>query len=307
MAQDTFGAVTCAVVNVKRGMRRLRASVPVELRRPARYVVGLAGDVFARVSGRRDDGPPRRHRNVGAGDFNAIGQEFLQHFVQVGGLRPDDDVLDVGCGIGRMAIPLTGYLSRDGSYRGFDIVAKSVDWCEKHITPQHPNFQFEAFDLRNTLYNRKARSDAATFRFPYLDGSYDFVFATSLFTHLLPEAMRNYVGEIARVLRPDGTTLTTWCLLNPEARQGAANNPKALTFKHDKGEYAVDDERVPEAVVAYPEEVVREMFVSANLVIQDIYFGSWSGRTEALSGQDIIVARRRPEGLAASGPGQPAV
>jgi SAM-dependent methyltransferase len=281
------------VVNLNRGMRRLRATVPVEIRQTARYVVGLGGDVVDRVSGRANDNlPPRRHRYVGEGDFRAIGQEFLRHFVDVGGLKRDDDVLDVGCGIGRMAIPLTGYLAAGGSYRGFDIVPKGVRWCQKHITPRYPNFQFEAFDLRNTLYNRTATSDAANFRFPYRGASFDFVFATSVFTHLLPDAMRNYVGQIARVLRPGKTTLTTWLLLNPETRRGAAKNPGALTFKHDKGEYAVDDDRVPEAVTAYREEVAREVFAANDLDIQQIYFGSWSGRTESVSGQDIIVARR---------------
>jgi protein-L-isoaspartate O-methyltransferase len=44
---------------------------------------------------------------VGDGDYRAIGAEYLGHFVRLGGLKPSDRVLDIGCGIGRMAVPLT--------------------------------------------------------------------------------------------------------------------------------------------------------------------------------------------------------
>ena len=35
---------------------------------------------------------------VGDGDYRAIGAEFLKHFVQLGGLRPDETVFEIGCG-----------------------------------------------------------------------------------------------------------------------------------------------------------------------------------------------------------------
>ena len=53
---------------------------------------------------------PRGLSFVGCGDFEQIGREYLGHFKELGGLRPDSRVLDIGCGIGRMAIPLMDYL-----------------------------------------------------------------------------------------------------------------------------------------------------------------------------------------------------
>src|SRR5215212_241626 len=44
---------------------------------------------------------------VGDGNYRAIGTEYLGHYVRIGGLKPTDRVLDIGCGIGRMAVPLT--------------------------------------------------------------------------------------------------------------------------------------------------------------------------------------------------------
>jgi 2-polyprenyl-3-methyl-5-hydroxy-6-metoxy-1,4-benzoquinol methylase len=71
--------------------------------------------------------PPRTmYHFVGDGDYKAVGMEFRNLFTQYGGLKPEHRVLDVGCGIGRMAVPLTEYLSGPGEYRGFDIVKKGV-------------------------------------------------------------------------------------------------------------------------------------------------------------------------------------
>ena len=55
--------------------------------------------------------PPQSIRDsVGAGDFVAIGNKWKEFFVTSAGLLPEHRVLDVGCGIGRMAIPLTEVL-----------------------------------------------------------------------------------------------------------------------------------------------------------------------------------------------------
>ena len=54
--------------------------------------------------------PPAELTFCGDGDYRAIGAEFLGHFVRLADLRPHERVLDIGCGIGRMAVPLTQFL-----------------------------------------------------------------------------------------------------------------------------------------------------------------------------------------------------
>ena len=41
------------------------------------------------------------------------------------------NVLEVGCGIGRDAIPLTQILSPNANYTGIDIIGRSIEWCQK--------------------------------------------------------------------------------------------------------------------------------------------------------------------------------
>jgi ubiquinone/menaquinone biosynthesis C-methylase UbiE len=168
--------------------------------------------------------PPRRLMNVGSkqltrSDFNKIGQELFQYLVEIGGLKPEDKVLDVGCGVGRMAIPLTRYLSGQGRYDGFDIVARSIRQCAQTISPRFPNFHFHHADIFNAHYNPQGKCYSHQYTFPFPDQTFSFVFLTSVFTHMLSEEVGNYLKEIQRVLVPGGRCLITYFLLNPESEE----------------------------------------------------------------------------------------
>ncbi len=109
--------------------------------------------------------PPRRLRGVGAGDFRAVGNALVEQLTLTAGLRPTDHVLDIGCGSGRLALPLTRFL-RGGRYEGFDIDAEMIAWCRRAITPRHPSFGFKQLDVANTHYNPAGgmTADAVTSR-----------------------------------------------------------------------------------------------------------------------------------------------
>ena len=82
-------------------------------------------------------------------------------------------------------------------------------------TPRR-RFAFVHADLRNTAYNPGGALDADSYRFPYGDGAFDLVIATSLFTHLLPAAAEHYLSEAARVLAPGGRLFCTWLLFSAD-------------------------------------------------------------------------------------------
>ena len=247
-------------------------------------------DLRDRAGGRTDRlVPPRRMDFVGHSDFVLTGEEFLHYFVDLGGLKPGERVLDVGCGIGRMARPLTGYLSAEGSYDGFDINREGIGWCRRRYR-SHPNFAFRVADLFNARYNPDGAHRAEEYRFPYDDDSVDFVILTSVLTHLLPEACEHYVAEAARVLAPGGRVFATFFLLNDTSRELIAQGRSGLAFPDADAIAAVLDETVPEEAVAYADEWVFETLRHHGLELTDIQPGSWCGREEYLSFQDVVIA-----------------
>jgi SAM-dependent methyltransferase len=261
------------------------------LLRVARYAPLDALDHLTR---RRDPAlPPRRLALVGDGDFTRVGEEHVSLLVDLGGLEPDADVLDIGCGIGRMAIPLSHVLDAEASYVGFDANASMVRWCRSHIATRHRKFAFHWADIANDQYNPDGRLDAARYTFPCQSGSIDFAFATSVFTHLLPDATRRYIAETARVLRSGGRCLFTFFLITPEslARLDAGSGDR--TFPFDHGEHHTEHPTRHEIAVAYPEDWIRAQLESNGLRVRGpVHPGSWSGATGAVSYQDILVAER---------------
>jgi len=125
------------------------------------------------------------HHAIG-GEFEAFGTieaEMLKYF----GLLPQHVLVDVGCGSGRLASKLGGYLT--GGYLGTDIVADLVDHA-RSISHAGAGWRFQVVD---------------GLRIPGQDGAADMVCFFSVLTHLLHEQSYLYLEEAKRVLKPGGT------------------------------------------------------------------------------------------------------
>jgi SAM-dependent methyltransferase len=239
--------------------------------------------------------PPRRLMNVGSNgftrsDFNAIGRELFRYLVEVGGLTPNDKVLDVGCGVGRMAIPLTSYLSAAGSYDGFDIIAESIDYCTHKYSPRFPNFHFYHTDIYNTAYNPGGKGASHEYRFPFGDETFSFVVLTSVFTHMLSPGLENYLAEIERVLTKGGRCFITYFVLDHESEQLLLSNKSAMAFSYPIDHGKSTDAINPEAATAYDERYIRDLYLKLGLrIAEPIRYGSWSGKSTNVGFQDIIL------------------
>lgn len=272
--------------------------------RPARWALRkaylLPADLIdAAVGRRRPMVPPRSEMFVGSvEDFESSGELLADRLAAVAGLAPDSHVLDIGCGIGRLAVALTSRLGPDGRYEGLDIVPSGIEWCAAQITPRHPNFHFTLADVFNGEYNPGGRVAPTEYRLPYPDAGFDLVVLTSVFTHMLPAEKEHYLSEIARVLRPGGRCFATYSLLNDESRRLMEEGASDMRFAHTMGPCAVVDTKVPELAVGYDEGYVREACERVGLATEGgIYYGSWSGRPPSTrqSGlsQDLVLSTRR--------------
>src|SRR5436190_5205402 len=246
------------------------------------------------LRGRRDvrSRVPGRPKTLPGTVYRQAGKRYLELFKDLGGLQPDEAVLEPGCGTGRMAKPLTDYLSAAGSYDGFDVMQEAIDTCVEEITSSHPNFRFQHVGVDNNVYNRGGRLDPESFAFPYGDESFDLVFLTSVFTHMLPPEVRHYMDEIRRVLKPTGRSLMTFFLLNPASRAAIEAGRTKRKFAHEGEGYRYDIPGKPEAAVAYREEDALSLMEAAGLALDGpIHYGRWAGHQPAAAGQDVVVVK----------------
>lgn len=123
------------------------------------------------------------------GGYDEFGPALVQILVDCG-LRDGMSIIDMGCGSGRVA-KYIGERFSEVEYLGFDVVPELLNYARSQ-TPSR--FKF--------LLNQKLS-------IPADDNSVDFMFAFSVFTHLLHEESIIYLEDARRVVRPGGIIVFT--------------------------------------------------------------------------------------------------
>lgn len=265
-----------------------------QLRRVVRRLYYFPIDLYEGLSGQRDAiTPPKGRIFIGPGDFKFLGEKLKNDFIKYGGLQANHHVLDIGCGIGRIAIPLTKYLHQEGSYEGFDIVKEGIDWCQRKITPRFPNFRFQHIPLRNDLYNLNTDSKASQFSFPYPDNSFDFIILTSVFTHMQDKEVERYLSEISRVLKKGGKCFATFFIIDEASKRFLGQTDQPF-FKYDHGHYWLHDEKVKDANIAFSMSYLQQVLKACQLNIHNFHPGWWAGRskTDCVDFQDVLILEK---------------
>lgn len=254
-------------------------------------------DVADLILGRRQPMIPPRHLMYDGPQDPAIfaenGREFFGYYQEICQLQPHEAVVEIGSGMGRKAIPLTSYLNQEGSYLGFEINSAGVEWCQKEITARHPNFRFEHIDVYNGRYNPSGTHYPSDYSFPAADESADFIVLASVFTHMFYADVSRYLSEISRLLNQStGRCLISYFILNDETKSHIDAGESGLTFSFAQDGCYIERQSQPEDAVAYAEEDLSELYHQHGLKIVEIYRGSWCGRSEFLSYQDLILAEK---------------
>lgn len=242
--------------------------------------------------------PPRRlDHNHGFEE----GEENVALMREHVGLKPTDRVLDVGCGIGRVAKPLTKFLSSEGSYVGVDIVERSVKWMQSAYGSRHPNFAFYHLDVHNSAYNPTGKYAADTVEFPFPgEAQFDVVFLFSVFTHMYPQHIHHYLKLISRQLKPDGRLFASMFVNDEFAQSQQAKTLETgeklakRVFRQKTDDYYAPGKTNPEFAVAFDLEQLDRLFAGTGLRIrQPFVFGNWCNRPGATNFyQDVVIATR---------------
>jgi SAM-dependent methyltransferase len=193
--------------------------------------------------------------DIGAGEFVRDGMTIGGLLRKHAGLTPDSRTLEIGCGCGRNAFALAGFL-HDGNYTGMDVERVALEGARNNPLLRQKRFSFDFLDVRNDAYNPHGRFLAEEYVLPYADASFDVVFMNSVFTHMLTAEVCNYVRQIARVLRPGGRCYLTAYLLDG---RGHGEFP----FHADQHSYA--NQALPGIAVAYESAFLVSTFAASGM------------------------------------------
>jgi SAM-dependent methyltransferase len=223
-------------------------------------------------------------------------------FVDFARLKPNERVLDIGCGFGRWADPLIGYLNEEGGYDGLDVVADRIERCNERIGQHHPNFNFHVIDVFNKHYSPESDTQVEDFRFPFADGEIDVAVLYSVFTHMLPDDVETYFAEIRRLLSDGGRMLASYLLINDEtvelldrlAREPADTHiSKNQSFQHDFGLYRATNPDNAEQALAYREDYVVELYERFGFrLTHPIQYGEWRTQEKLPLHQDMVISEK---------------
>lgn len=202
------------------------------------------------------------------------------------------DILDVGCGDGRVA----GAFARHNPqlhYVGLDVNANWIRALNSKF-PQKTSFIFFHADVFNPYYNPKGRERAENYKFPLDDEQFDLVILNSVFTHMRPAEVRNYLSEIHRTLRRAGLCWCTFYLLRED--DADMYNHAEFKFEFDMGDFKTINETCPENCIAYDEATVRRM-IPLGLELVEVIYGWWRNLKTAdhdlnLHKQDVLILRK---------------
>ncbi len=101
------------------------------------------------------------------------------------------------------------------------------------------------------------------------------------------------MNEIARVLKNQGICCITFYLLNEWSIKQIKNGKTQKKFKNKFHGFWSEVKSIPEQIIGYEEQEIRERFKNVGLEIQEpILYGSWTGSKKPIFTQDLVIAKK---------------
>ena len=147
-----------------------------------REQIGESSDHLPDVQRIRQSGPFESHRQ-----FIKSSMTSLYEMLRLTDITPESSVLDYGCGLGRMCLPMKTYLSADGRYHGIDTDNDAVRYLLELYTDER--FSFEHIDAFSQMYNPAGAPLTDALNALAQAAPVDLAFLFSVFTHVLPHDM----------------------------------------------------------------------------------------------------------------------
>ena len=121
--------------------------------------------------------------------FRGKGRELRQRAVTLAQLQPGDQVLDVGCGTGTLALEVQRRVGSAGRVVGIDPGTEQIARARAKAARQHVPIEFQVGVIEHLAFS---------------DQMFDVVLSTLMMHHLPISLKAQGLAEIVRVLKPGG-------------------------------------------------------------------------------------------------------
>jgi ubiquinone/menaquinone biosynthesis C-methylase UbiE len=138
--------------------------------------------------------------------FRGQGRKLRQKTITFAHLQPGEQVLDVGCGTGTLALTVQRRVGSTGRVVGIDPSEQQIAYARAKAARRHLPTDFQIGVIEQLA-------------FP--DQAFDVVFSTLMMHHLPAPVKRQGLAEIARVLKPGGRLIIA-DFAHKKDRQGRA-------------------------------------------------------------------------------------
>ena len=115
--------------------------------------------------------------------------ELRQRTANLAGIQPGEQVLDVGCGTGTLAMEVQSRVCRAGRVTGIDPSSQQIASARSKAARRNLPIDFQIGVIE---------------QLPFPDQTFDVVLSTLMMHHLPASLKRQGLAEIARVLKPGG-------------------------------------------------------------------------------------------------------
>ncbi len=121
--------------------------------------------------------------------FQGMFRKLRQRTINLAQLQPGEEVLDVGCGTGTLALEAARWVGREGRVTGIDPGDQQIAHARAKAARRHVDIDFQVGVIE---------------QLPFHDHIFDVVLSTLMMHHLPAPLKRQGLAEIARVLKPGG-------------------------------------------------------------------------------------------------------
>lgn len=235
--------------------------------------------------------------------MNKIGSHSAEHFkntaswsfgelVRRGKLSSLSRIIDIGSGCGRLALPFS-LLIKEGDYFGTDVFDAGISWCAKHISVRNPKFKFFLQDVEHNYYFGGEIKPSAGLSLSFAEtDSIDFVFALSVFTHLVEADAEKYFSEISRCLNRGGVAYLTAFIIDKTFGDFVQRTQLHTAVKEvSEGHYQAYEGQ--DFFAGYTFDRWRTLIERAGLEIGGFDPGTWAEKRGALHYQDTFIVTKR--------------